>query len=438
MADPLALLRGLSPRTRALLAVNAVNSFGGGLVFPFLWIYLTQVRGLASWVPAVTLAVQAGTAVLGGLGWGALLDRLAHRQVVPLVMTVAGLGTGLYAFAAGPATALLAAVVYGLGISGVGTVLRAMYAGVASARERGRAYSADFAVFNAMTGLGVIVGGAVAEWGPASAGVRYSALYLVDGVTFLIAGAALFLLLPRATRTAGTAPAEATAGAAPAVRGGYRPVLRDRRIAVALGMLTVCSLVSYGQLRSGLPGYLTAGGALTAGGLSGTFAVNIVIAVAVQFAVAERLQQVRRSTVLAATGLIWAVAWAFVLVAGQRHGAVALTAAIVGVVLLSVGEALAFPVATGLLNDLAGESVRGRVNALISVSISGGSVVGPLLAGLALPWAKGVPFVAGIIAACLAVAVIGRGLRSVLPLAADLPPAETHPETEPEPAAVAQ
>lgn len=259
--NPLAVVREFSPRTRAVLAVNAVNSFGGGLVLPFLWIYLGEIRGLAAWIPAATLAVQAGTAVFGGLAWGAVLDRLAPRSVVTLVMCVAGAGTGLYAFATSAPTALTAAVVYGLGISGVGTVLRFLYAGAATARERGLAFSADYAVFNAMTGLGVLVGGLVAASGPGSDAARFAALYLADGCTFLAAGAAFFLLLPRLDRATGPSatPAEAGTARRPV---GYREVLGQRTIAVLLATLTLCSLVSYGQLRSGLPGYLTAGGAI--------------------------------------------------------------------------------------------------------------------------------------------------------------------------------
>lgn len=214
--NPLAVVREFSPRTRAVLAVNAVNSFGGGLVLPFLWIYLGEIRGLAAWIPAATLAVQAGTAVFGGLAWGAVLDRLAPRSVVTLVMCVAGAGTGLYAFATSAPTALTAAVVYGLGISGVGTVLRFLYAGAATARERGLAFSADYAVFNAMTGLGVLVGGLVAASGPGSDAARFAALYLADGCTFLAAGAAFFLLLPRLDRATGpsaTPPKPAPRGA---------------------------------------------------------------------------------------------------------------------------------------------------------------------------------------------------------------------------------
>ncbi|MFJ6834162.1 MFS transporter [Streptomyces sp. NPDC091209] len=417
-ANPFAVVREFSFRTRAVLAVNAVNSFGGGLVLPFLWIYLSQVRGLASWIPAATLAVQAATAVAGGLVWGAVLDRVAPRPVVTLVMGVAGVGTALYAVATTAPLALTAAVVYGLGISGVGTVMRYLYAGAATARERGLAFSADYAVFNAMTGLGVLVGGVAAASGPGSRAARFMALYVADGATFLVAGAAFLLLLPRIERAGGAK--KAAEGSV-----GYREVLGQRSLAVLLATLTLCSLVSYGQLRSGLPGYLTAGGAVGAEGLSGTFAVNIVVAVVTQVLLGERVQRVRRSTVLGVTGVLWAAAWALVLVAGRQHGTAATVLAMAGVLLLSVGEALVFPVVTGLLNDLADDRARGRVNAMLSVAVSTGSVAGPLLAGIALPHAHGLPLVVLLVAASAAVALVGPALRRVLPRDADLP--DPHP-----------
>ncbi|ROQ57396.1 MFS transporter [Streptomyces sp. 840.1] len=417
MASPLATLREFSPRTRVVLSVNALNSFGGGLVLPFLWIYLSEVRGLPAWVPAVTLAVQAGTAVAGGLLWGSLLDRFPPRVTVPVVMAVAGIGTALYAQATGVYTALTAALVYGFGISGVGTVLRYLYAGAASARERGLAYSADYAVFNAMTGLGVLVGGLVASMDAGSRAVRFSVLYLTDGATFLLAGAALFWLLPKVVKAAG----KDEEGATGRRRAGYREVLTQRHIGLLLAALAVCSLVSYGQFRSGLPGYLTQGGALGPEGISGAFAVNILVAVGAQVLLADRIQRIRRSTVFAVSGAVWAVAWALVLAAGLRHGGSALALAMAGVVLLSVGEALVFPVVTSLLNDLAAEHIRGRVNALLSVAVSTGSVAGPALAGALLPWADGLGLMAALLAGCLAVVAVAVRLRTVLGLRVDLP-----------------
>jgi MFS family permease len=332
-------------------------------------------------------------------------------------------------------TAVAAALVYGFGISGVGTALRFLYAGAASSRERGLAYSADYAVFNAMTGLGVLAGGVVASLDAGTRAVRFAMLYVADGATFVLAGAALFWLLPRvlATDDEPGDPREERPKA------GYGEVLKQRHIGVLLGALALCSLVSYGQFRSGLPGYLTQDGALGAEGISGAFAVNILVAVGAQVLLAERIQSIRRSTVLAVSGAVWTVAWTLVLIAGTGHGASALSLALAGVVLLSVGEALVFPVVTSLLNDLAHERVRGRVNALLSVAISTGSVAGPALAGATLPLADGIGLMAVLLAACLAVVSVAVRLRTTLDAGADLAAADDEKKsTDPESKAAAR
>ncbi|MFI7602450.1 MFS transporter [Actinoplanes sp. NPDC049681] len=383
----------LPGRAKVLLWTNAVSSFGGGLVLPFLWVYLRDIRGLPVWVPAATLAVQAATAVVGGLVWGALLDRMPYRVVVPTVMTIAGVGTAAYALAGTPVVALTAAVVYGIGISGVGTVLRTMYAAVTEGAQRSLVFSLDFAVFNGMTGVGVVAGGLVSVAHLGTAVERFSALYVADGLTFVMTALVTAALLPR-----GTADADRPAERRP---GSYLSVLRDPRLLAILAVMLLTSVVCYGQFRSGLPGYLTASGALGAGGLSFAFALNIVVAVVTQFALMPALQRVRRTTLVGLSGLLFAGCWLLVLVAGTQRGTAAVVLAAAGVTLMSVGEVLVVPVLSALLNDVVGDEVRGRANALFSTMLSSGSVLGPAVAAILLPPSKGLPLMVFLIAGSL-------------------------------------
>jgi Na+/melibiose symporter-like transporter len=68
-------IRGLLAVVRMLLTTNAVSAFGGGLVMPFLWIYLTKAQGLATWVPATVLTIQAIVAFVAAPIWGSVFDR---------------------------------------------------------------------------------------------------------------------------------------------------------------------------------------------------------------------------------------------------------------------------------------------------------------------------------------------------------------------------
>nr|WP_296067752.1 MFS transporter [uncultured Actinoplanes sp.] len=415
--------RALPRVTKILLATNAVNSFGGGLVFAFLWIYLQDVRDLPVWVPATTMAIQALTAMGGGLLWGTVLDRWSYRTVVGAVMTLAGLGTALYAVVTGPVTAVVAAIVYGFGLSGVGTALRTMYASSTSPEHRGVAFELDFGIFNAMTGVGVLVGGAVVSAGFLDRADRFALLYLADGVTFLITGLVAGLLLHGRKEPAGAGDA--------AGKPSYLTLLRDRRLFLLYAIMAALMLVSFGQFRSGLPAYLTGTGAVTAGGLSFTFALDIAVIMVVQFLVMPRLRHVPRSTLLAASGALLAASWVGVLIAGQFRHTAALLIAALAIVLMAIAEVFVYPVVSTLVNNLAPDHLRGRANALLSLTLSSSSVLGPILAGALIGWHGGIILVSVLIALSLLAIVLVAPLRSRMPEGSD---AETGEDEDAPPA----
>jgi MFS family permease len=399
-------IRSLSRPVKVLMATNAVSAFGGGLVLPFLWIYLTDIRHLGRWAPAATLAIQALTAVAGSLVWGVVVDRMPQRVVAPLVMTVAGVGTGMYALVTSKPTAIAAAIIYGLGISGVGTALRVMYGATAEKSQREMVFSLDYSILNVMMGLGVLAGGAVAVAHIGARADRYSLLFLIDGLTFLLTAVACAVLLP-GTRVA-------PHGSGERAHGGYLAVLRNRQMLIMLAVMLVLMTVSVGEYKSGLPGYLTATGAVGAGGISCAFALNIVVIVIVQFMVLPRLERYRRSLILAASGLLFAACWAILYTASTQSGLKAVIVACIAMVFLSTGEALVVPVLTALLNNTVTDELRGRANALLSMAISTSSVLGPVIAGAALPWHRGTGFVIGMIAGSVGGAVLILTIRPLM------------------------
>lgn len=400
-------IAALPPAARLLIVTNGISALGAGMVMPFLWIYLTEVRHLPTWVPAATLAVQAFSAVFGGLAYGALLDRLPYNRVVPLANVNAGVGTLLFAFAGHAGVALVAAVVFGFGISGVGTVVRAAYGATTSAEQRETAYSADYGMLNVAMGIGVILGGvfaALAFLGPVG---RYFVMYSIDALTFFVMAAATVRALPNRVHHT-----ESKTGA---IRGSYRAVLRSPSLVALLAVLLLSALVSFGQFRAGLPGYLTQTGAITASGLSFAFAVNIILCAFVQFVVMPHLERFSRTLLVAASGVMFAACWVFVLLAGGRTGPAALVLATVAVILLSVGESLVVPLLTTLLNNAVGEDLRGRANALFSITLSTSGVIGPAVAGALLPIGSGAAFVAVMIALSAVATLLTLGLRRALP-----------------------
>src|SRR3954453_18279278 len=65
----------MSPRVWLVQAGGVVNAFGTGVVFPFLIIYLYNVRGISYAAAGVALALGAAVAFVAGLGAGSIVGR---------------------------------------------------------------------------------------------------------------------------------------------------------------------------------------------------------------------------------------------------------------------------------------------------------------------------------------------------------------------------
>jgi MFS family permease len=336
-----------------------------------------------------------------------LLDRLPYRRAVPYANVVAGAGTFVYGFASAPWIALVAAAVWGFGINGVGTSVRAAYAACTDPEQRTTAYSADYGMLNLGMGFGVLVGGALAAADFASPTTRYALLYGIDALTYLVMAAATWSALPGGARSREAAARERGGG----VR--YATLLRRPAVAAVLVLLLLNALVTFGQFRAGLPGYLLQTHAISAGGLSTVFALNIILCAAVQFLGMPLLEQRSPRALLTAAGLCAAGCWGLVYLAGQRHGTAALLLACGGVALLSVAESLAGPLLSTQLNAVATDEERGRANALFSTTVSASAVVGPIAAGALLPWHQGVLLV--VVMGALALASLWPSLRLAVP-----------------------
>jgi predicted MFS family arabinose efflux permease len=85
---PASYLRSLDPELpRSVWLVQAggvVNSFGNGVVLPFIVIYLYNVRGISFAAAGVALSVAGVTALAAGLSAGTIVDRIGGRNTLLL------------------------------------------------------------------------------------------------------------------------------------------------------------------------------------------------------------------------------------------------------------------------------------------------------------------------------------------------------------------
>jgi len=236
----------------------------------------------------------------------------------------------------------------------------------------------------------------------------FQALYLGDSVTFVA-----FAVVVASLR--GLGGSQQDQDGEPPPEGGYRDLLRDRalvRYALVSFVLLSCG---YGAIEVGFPAFATAQAGVSARVVAFGYVGNTLVIVLGQLLVLRLVQGRSRSRVIAAVGAVWALSWLVLGLAAVVPGrwmAVALVLASPSV--FAIGETLWQPVAPAIVNDLAPEHLRGRYNAVNSVTWSVAGVVGPALAGLLLGAGRPALWIVLVSAGSLVAGAAGLRLRAVL------------------------
>ncbi|MER7439214.1 MFS transporter [Micromonospora avicenniae] len=409
------LLRALPrrPEARRILVGTLLSAIGRGLTLPFLFIYLTDVRGLTDaraglvigWYGAVTLA-------LSPLG-GTLIDRFGARRVVLPCLLIEAAGTGALALVHSSASAFLVVTVIAIGSSAIWSGQNTILASLTDDGERQRVFGLNFALLNLGIGIGGMTSGAIVDTGRP---VTFQTIYLLDAVSYLMP-ALILLTLPGVGRRISSA----AAGDRPS-GGGYLTVLRDRpfRRLVVFGLiLTTCG---YAQIEVGFTAYAVRVVEVSPRVVAWALAANTVMIVLAQLVVIRRLEGRSRTGALAAVGAVFATAWLVLGAAGLVGTGNALVAAL-GVVACSAifgfGETMLSPVMPALTNALATDELRGRYNAMSSMIFGISGVIGPVTAGPLIGAADGKVWVVAVVGGCLLASVVALSLRRLLAPAED-------------------
>src|SRR5215467_4947224 len=84
------------PRQVWLLQIGGVaNSFGNGIVLPFLVIYLHDVRGFGLGTAGLVVGVSAAAQLLAGIFAGPLIDRIGPSPTLRCGLVIQAVGLGL-------------------------------------------------------------------------------------------------------------------------------------------------------------------------------------------------------------------------------------------------------------------------------------------------------------------------------------------------------
>ena len=391
-----------------LQAGGLANAFGTGVAYPFLVIYLHNVRGFPLETAGLVLAAGSVVGLGAGLTAGALVDRLGARATLAAALTLSAAGYAALPLVREEWHAFLFTAVAGAGNGAFWPSQSALLVGLSPAERRHAAFALQRVARNLGIGLGGLFGGLVAT---ISDPATFTVLFLVDAASFL-AFAAVLPIVPEPVAAAGARQHP----------GRYVDVVRHRAFVGFVALNVVFVAAGYAQLEL-LPVFAANEADVSERAIGALFFVNTLVVVVAQLPVTRLVEGRRRMRALALMTLLWAGAWLVVLAAGLWLEAAA-AALLLGaaVVLFGIGECFQGPTQGALVADLAPERLRGRYLALSAMSWEVGFVLGPAAGGFILATSP-LALWPTAAAACLAAGAAALALERRIPRGLRLTPA---------------
>ena len=358
-----------------LLSGEVVQSVGFGMAVPFIAIYLTETIGASATGAGAVLALWAVVGLFGQPVGGMLSDRLGRRPVILGGLAAAGVAAIAWSAAGNIWTVAVLTLLWGIGNAIFEPAAGAVVADVAPRELRTEAYGLLHVVNNA----GFTVGP------PLTALVVWA--WSLRGA-FLVAGLTVLAYLVIAWRRLPETRPEAKEDEPPA---RFREALRDRLLVLVMIGSGLAAFV-YALFETAVPVFVheDRGVAIATWGL--VFAINPLMVATFQYPISRWAGKRSSRAILAAgaliLGLSLALLWPFS----------SLGALVVAIVVFTIGEMLAFPVATAVAAELAPERLRGSYQGALNLAFEGawgpaalgglwliGLGYGELLVALALP-----------------------------------------------------
>lgn len=411
---------------------NALSAFGSGFTVPFLFVYVTRVRDMTAGQAGLMFSVLAVAALIALPFVGPAIDRRGPRPVAVAGAVVAGAGSLTLGLAVDATLVMVGAALLGAGIAAIQPALATMIVRCTTAMTRARAFALQFTFNNLGLGIGGLIGGLIVD---PSRPASFTVLFAMETAMFLVLGAVV------GTARVPAAPQFEGGHAAAGSGAGWRHLLRNKAMVRLCVVSALIFFTCYGQFESGLAAFATEVSHISPSMLGVALAANTAVIVVGQLTVLRITSRRRRSMVIAATGLVWLLAWIVTAVSGLVHNNAVLAAVtiITTYALLGVGESLLAPTLGPMVADLAPPHLLGQYNAAQSLVKQLAMAAGPAFAGLMVGSGAYGPYLAALMGCSLLITVLGvRMGRKLSPvqngvlIAASVPvetPAETPAKT---------
>ena len=352
-------LGGLPREIWLLFATNLVNR-AGMMVLPFLVLYLTRERGFSAARAGFVFGVYGATAILAGPIAGKLSDRIGALPIMRASLISSGIALLLFPFAKSYAAVIAITVVW----SACAELFRpaslaAITHGVSPSQRR-----AAFALNRLAINLGMSIGPAL---GGFLATVSFRAMFVVDALTTLMAGAVLSLTTWHLSTGGRTAQSESAASHLK-----VRSILRDTRLAIFLFGSVLVGIVFF-QHEAALPLYMVQYLHMSPAFYGTLFTINTLLIVALEVPLNAATSRWPNTWLLVLGCLLFAIGFGALAFVSSATGVLAM------VIVWTFGEMMLFPAMAAHLGEIAPDSLRGTYMGAYSMSLSVALTLGPWL-----------------------------------------------------------
>ncbi|HEY8832920.1 MAG TPA: MFS transporter [Gemmatimonadaceae bacterium] len=397
-------LGGLPRESWLLFATNLVNR-AGMMVLPFLVLYLTRELRFSAARAGFVFAVYGATAIVAGPISGKLSDRIGALPIMRVSLISSGIALLLFPLARSYAAVIAITIVWAACAELFRPASLAAITHVVSPSQRRAAFALNRLAINLGMSIGPALGGFLAT-------VSFRAMFVVDAVSTLMAGAVLCFTSWRLATGGRDAQSETEN-----LNLEVRSILRDKRLAIFLLGSVLVGIVFY-QHESALPLYLVEYLHMSPAFYGMLFTINTLLIVALEVPLNMATSHWPNTWSLVIGSLLFAIGF----------GALTLVSSVLGVtamvVIWTFGEMTLFPAMAAHLGEIAPPSLRGTYMGAYSMSLSVALTLGPWLGtqllattGPAGVWS--VMFALGVLAAVLMVYAAPPHLRRRSAIAAE-------------------
>jgi MFS family permease len=364
----------LPTKFRVILLGIALSALGNGLVLPYLFIYLHNIRGISSALAGLIIGYGALASLAISPLVGNMIDHWGPKPVLLISLLVSAVGYSAWGTVHHTYQAFVVITICSFGQSAMWPAQNAIATELTPDHLRERAYGSSFAVLNLGLGVGGLISSLVVSLKDPHS---FQHLFVGDGFSFL-----LYFLVVLTLRNVGHRN-KAERAANKKLEGGWKDVLADRTF-VKFWLVSLAAIFfGYSQLEVGFAAFSTSIARQPPAHIAWAYAANTLVIATCQLWVIKRIEKLARAKAMAIATVLWMGSWIALSLAGLISG-LGLAMVILCQVIFAFGEMFWSPVVPSIVNQLAPDHLRGRYNAASSNAWQIALVMGPTMAGTLL------------------------------------------------------